>query len=76
MVNAEGKIVTADSRMLKGIRGACGNFGVIVEMTVKVYPLPKVASSFFSHPHADKSRSKLGKSYTNRRVFSRPSGWQ
>jgi FAD/FMN-containing dehydrogenase len=49
VVNAEGKIVTADSRMLKGIRGAGGNFGVIVEVTVKVYPLPKVVSSFFSH---------------------------
>lgn len=44
VVNAEGKIVTADARMLKGIRGACGNFGVIVEVTVKVYPLPKVAN--------------------------------
>lgn len=43
VVNAEGNIVDADEQMLKGIRGAGGNFGVIVELTIKVYPLKKVS---------------------------------
>jgi FAD/FMN-containing dehydrogenase len=45
LVNAHGDIVNADEAVLKGIRGAGGNFGVIVEMTVKVYPFEKVNSS-------------------------------
>ncbi|KAH8881166.1 FAD-binding domain-containing protein [Thozetella sp. PMI_491] len=39
LVNAQGQIVDADEDMLKCIRGASGNLGVIVEMTIKVYPL-------------------------------------
>jgi FAD/FMN-containing dehydrogenase len=42
VVNAEGKVVDADNLMLKGIRGAGGNFGVIVELAIKVYPLQEV----------------------------------
>lgn len=42
LVNAKGEIVTADEELLKGIRGAGGNFGVIVELTVKAYRLEKV----------------------------------
>jgi hypothetical protein len=34
--------VDADREKLKGIRGAGGNFGVIVELTIKVYPLKNV----------------------------------
>jgi FAD/FMN-containing dehydrogenase len=42
IVNAEGKIVNASAEVLKGIRGAGGNFGAIVELEIKVYPLGKV----------------------------------
>lgn len=45
IVNAKGQVVTADSELLRGIRGGGGTFGVIVELTAKVYPL-KQASSF------------------------------
>jgi FAD/FMN-containing dehydrogenase len=47
LVNAEGKEVEADDRLLKFIRGGGGNFGVIVELTVKVYPCTEV-----THPLA------------------------
>ncbi|KAL3443135.1 FAD-binding domain-containing protein [Aspergillus insuetus] len=39
IINADGEPVTADQDLLKGIRGAGGVFGVIVELTIKVYPL-------------------------------------
>ena len=47
VVNWAGEIFEADADMLFGIRGAQGNFGVIVELTVKVYPLKTV--SFVIH---------------------------
>jgi FAD/FMN-containing dehydrogenase len=43
VVNADGRLVDADARMLKGIRGSGGNYGVIVELTVKVYPVQEVS---------------------------------
>lgn len=43
IVDAKGAVVDADERLLKGIRGAGGVFGVIVEMTIKVYPLKVVS---------------------------------
>lgn len=45
LVTADGKIIQADKSMMKGIRGGCGNFGVIVEVTSKIYPLPQVMNS-------------------------------
>lgn len=42
VVNYEGKIVDADEKMLQVIRGGGGTLGVIVTMTIKVYPLDKV----------------------------------
>lgn len=42
MVNASGELVDANEHMLKGIRGGGGTIGVIVEMTIRVYPLSKV----------------------------------
>ncbi|KAH8688736.1 hypothetical protein BGW36DRAFT_442638 [Talaromyces proteolyticus] len=39
VVNSNGDIIKADENLLKGIRGAGGTFGVIVDVTVKVYPL-------------------------------------
>lgn len=43
IVNSDGVIVKADESLLKGIRGAGGLFGIIVELTIKVYPLTKVS---------------------------------
>jgi FAD/FMN-containing dehydrogenase len=43
IVNAEGKLVEASERMLKGMRGGgVSNWGVAVELQVKVYPLSEV----------------------------------
>lgn len=42
IVNWKGRIVEADERMLQAIRGGGGTLGVIVAMTIKVYPLEKV----------------------------------
>lgn len=43
VVDANGEVKDADEKLLKGIRGAGGAFGVIVEMTIKVYPLKEVS---------------------------------
>jgi FAD/FMN-containing dehydrogenase len=43
IVNAKGELVTASSRELRGIRGAGGNFGVIVEVTSTIYPAKEVS---------------------------------
>lgn len=42
IVNAEGQIVDVDEKLLSGIRGGGGAFGIIVELTIKVYPLAHV----------------------------------
>ncbi|ETI19496.1 hypothetical protein G647_09330 [Cladophialophora carrionii CBS 160.54] len=42
VVTAQGGIVEADAELLKGIRGAGGNFGVIVELGIRIYPLEKL----------------------------------
>lgn len=46
VVNARGQLVDADRHMLMGIRGGGGTLGVIVEMTIRVYPLSKVRGTF------------------------------
>jgi FAD/FMN-containing dehydrogenase len=43
VVDAEGKICEANETILTGIRGGGGTLGVIVELTVKVYPSAQVA---------------------------------
>ncbi|PVH72357.1 D-lactate dehydrogenase [Cadophora sp. DSE1049] len=42
LVNSEGDVIVADERLLKGLRGGGGLFGVIVELEIKVYPLKNV----------------------------------
>jgi FAD/FMN-containing dehydrogenase len=42
VVLADGRIVVADERLLKALRGAGPAFGVIVELEIKVYPLTEV----------------------------------
>jgi FAD/FMN-containing dehydrogenase len=43
VVDPNGDIVNADEALLEGIRGAGGLFGVIIDLTVKVYPLTSVS---------------------------------
>ena len=43
LVDAKGEVVDTDEKLLNGIRGAGGIFGVIVELTIKVYPLKTVS---------------------------------
>ena len=43
VVNHQGKVVEADADLLKGIRGAGAAFGIIVEVTIPVFPLEKVS---------------------------------
>lgn len=42
VVNWEGKCVVADEELLEGLRGGGGNFGIVTELTIKVYPLQEV----------------------------------
>jgi FAD/FMN-containing dehydrogenase len=43
VVDWRGEVVKADTDMLRGIRGAGGAFGPIVELTIKLYPLENVS---------------------------------
>ncbi|KAH8168614.1 FAD binding domain-containing protein [Sarocladium implicatum] len=45
VILANGKIVDADERLLKALRGAGTAFGAIVELQIKVLPLTKVLQS-------------------------------
>ncbi|OJZ80650.1 hypothetical protein ASPFODRAFT_212404 [Aspergillus luchuensis CBS 106.47] len=42
VVDANGEIIVADECLLRGIRGAGGIFGIIVDVTIRVYPLTKL----------------------------------
>lgn len=42
VVNANAEIIQADEEMLKGIRGAGGNFGIVAGLRIKVYELKTV----------------------------------
>ncbi|RDW65915.1 FAD-binding oxidoreductase [Aspergillus mulundensis] len=42
VVNASGEVIDADEELLKGIKGAGGAFGVIVEVEVRVYELESI----------------------------------
>jgi len=42
VVKADGEVIDADNELLFGIRGAGGTLGVVVELTIKVYPVGKV----------------------------------
>ncbi|KAJ5317557.1 hypothetical protein PENANT_c079G00962 [Penicillium antarcticum] len=51
VMNPDGEIVTADETILQGIRGAGGLFGVILDLTVQVYPLSNLlAGAIFFDP--------------------------
>jgi FAD/FMN-containing dehydrogenase len=45
IVNAHGQVQDANEELLVGIRGGGGSLGIIVELTIKVYPINKVRLS-------------------------------
>jgi FAD/FMN-containing dehydrogenase len=45
LVNASGEVIEADPELLKGIRGAGGAFGVVLELTVKIYRVDRVCAA-------------------------------
>lgn len=45
VVTAAGEVVEAEGELLRGLRGAAGALGVVVEVTIKVYPLDKVSAA-------------------------------
>ncbi|KAI0107432.1 FAD-binding domain-containing protein [Hypoxylon sp. NC0597] len=53
IVNAKGKLVEASDELLKGIRGGGGIFGVIVELTIKVYSLKEILTSLLVFESSD-----------------------
>ncbi|KAI1360884.1 FAD-binding domain-containing protein [Xylaria arbuscula] len=53
VVNAKGELVEADAQLLHGIRGGGGIFGVIVELTVKVYPLKELFTTLLVYDPSD-----------------------
>lgn len=46
LVDASGAIIRADDNLLRVIRGAGGAFGVIVDVSIRVYPLKSVSRSY------------------------------
>ncbi|KAL2813861.1 hypothetical protein BJX63DRAFT_431721 [Aspergillus granulosus] len=55
VVNASGELVEADEELLKGIRGAGGAFGVIVEITVRIYKVDKILAGMIMFKSDDLS---------------------
>ncbi|KAJ9303116.1 CAZyme family AA7 [Paecilomyces variotii] len=53
VVDCRGEIVDANEDMLMAIRGAGGLLGVIVEVTIKVYPLDKVLAGVILYESTD-----------------------
>ncbi|KAI0403717.1 hypothetical protein F4802DRAFT_284314 [Xylaria palmicola] len=53
LVNAKGELVVADAELLQGIRGGGGIFGVIVELTIKVYPLKELFTTLIIYDSSD-----------------------
>ncbi|KAJ9232755.1 CAZyme family AA7 [Paecilomyces variotii] len=53
VVDCQGEIVDANEDMLMAIRGAGGLLGVIVEVTIKVYPLDKVLAGVILYESTD-----------------------
>lgn len=50
LVTARGELLIADDDILWALRGAGGNLGVIVELTVKVYPIADILAGFIAYP--------------------------
>ncbi|KAF5536664.1 6-hydroxy-D-nicotine oxidase [Fusarium mexicanum] len=55
IVNARGKVEDANQELLVGIRGGGGSLGIIVELTIKTYPIDKILSSMIFYDSSDLS---------------------
>ncbi|KAI1827771.1 FAD-binding domain-containing protein [Xylaria intraflava] len=53
VVNAKGELIEAGPDLLQGIRGGGGTFGIIVELTIKVYQLKGLLSSLIVYESSD-----------------------
>ncbi|KAF5708521.1 6-hydroxy-D-nicotine oxidase [Fusarium mundagurra] len=53
IVNARGDVQDANEELLVGIRGGGGSLGVIIELTIKVYPISKILSSMIIYDSSD-----------------------
>lgn len=53
IVDANGDIVEADENVMKGIRGAAGNFGVVIEATIKIYPFAQMLAGVIIFESSD-----------------------
>ncbi|KAI5456771.1 hypothetical protein BGZ63DRAFT_428877 [Mariannaea sp. PMI_226] len=56
VITAKGDLVQADGELLWALRGAGGNFGIIVETKVQVYPMSKIQAGFIVYPWAETSQ--------------------
>ncbi|KAL2787684.1 hypothetical protein BJX66DRAFT_310377 [Aspergillus keveii] len=53
LVNASGEVIEADRELLKGIRGAGGAFGVVLELTVKIYRVDRILAGMIMFKSGD-----------------------
>ncbi|KAJ5921424.1 6-hydroxy-D-nicotine oxidase [Penicillium verhagenii] len=67
VINPDGEIIEADEDLLEGIRGAGGVFGVIVDVTIKVYPLTGILAGPIVFDSSDivTSFTKFNAAFTN-----------
>ncbi|KAG9906860.1 hypothetical protein KCU98_g1939, partial [Aureobasidium melanogenum] len=57
IVDANGDIVEADEHVMKAIRGAGGNFGVVVEATIKIHPFAQMLAGSILFESSDSRAS-------------------
>ncbi|KXH42079.1 hypothetical protein CSAL01_06659 [Colletotrichum salicis] len=60
IVTATGDLVEASGDVLWALRGAGGNFGVIVETKVQVYPMTRIQAGFMVYPWEETSQVLKG----------------
>ncbi|KAF5227492.1 hypothetical protein FAUST_11736 [Fusarium austroamericanum] len=74
IVDWRGCIIDADADLLKGIRGAGGGFGVIVELTIKIFPQGSLLSGqiFFNESKLKKTVANICRE-TQRQLSRNPS---
>ncbi|KIL87887.1 hypothetical protein FAVG1_08768 [Fusarium avenaceum] len=73
VVDWRGRTFNADFDLLKGIRGAGGSFGVIVELTIKVYPLGNFLAGQIIFDESDTKATVRNICRETQRQFLRPS---
>ncbi|KIX04880.1 uncharacterized protein Z518_05751 [Rhinocladiella mackenziei CBS 650.93] len=73
IVDWRGETVEVGEDLMRGIRGAGGTYGVIVEMTIKVYPLKHILTGILRHDTSDVQSTV--KSYCSRLQKMRAEGF-